>query len=238
MRLRQGDYAQETVYDEDPADAARRWVEQGARSLHIVDLDGARQGRPANSATIRRMVAAAAVPCQLGGGLRCGDHVREALDWGIERVVIGTRALEDREWFGRLCRRHPGRILLGIDAKNGLAATDGWQATSAVTALELARRFQDLPLAGLVCTDISRDGMLEGPNLAALAELVAAAAVPVIASGGMTTVEDIRRVRQAGAAGCIIGRALYEGRLNLAAAMAAAERDENNGGPAVDGHGR
>jgi phosphoribosylformimino-5-aminoimidazole carboxamide ribotide isomerase len=216
VRLRQGDYAQETVFDADPAAAARRWAGQGARYLHLVDLDGARAGRPVNGASVRAIVGAAGVPCQLGGGLRTTADVAAALSWGVERVVIGTRALKDPDGFRDLCDRFPGKIVLGIDARSGRVATEGWLEESTTPALDLARRCADWPLAALVYTDIGRDGMLEGANVEAMAGMAAAVPLPVIASGGVTTLEDIRRLAQAGLAGCIVGRALYEGRLDLA----------------------
>jgi phosphoribosylformimino-5-aminoimidazole carboxamide ribotide isomerase len=219
VRLRQGDYQQETVFGADPAALARRWVDQGARYLHVVDLDGAREGRPVNGASIRAIVQAAGRPCQLGGGLRTEEHIAEALSWGVERVVIGTRALKDPGWFEGLCRRHPGKIVLGIDARDGRVATEGWLEVSECPALELARRCAAWPLAAVVYTDIRRDGMLQGPNVPALAELAAAVPLPVIASGGVTTLDDIRRLAGLGLAGCIVGRALYEGRLDLAEAI-------------------
>ncbi len=219
VRLRQGDYSQETVFGEDPAATARGWVEQGATFLHLVDLDGAKEGQPVNGASIRRIVQSAGVPCQLGGGLRSEEHIREALDWGVERVIIGSRALRDPAWFEDVCRRFPGRIVLGVDAKDGQVATDGWLNVSQCGALDLARHCQGWPLAALVYTDIARDGMLQGPNVPALAAMIAAVAWPVIASGGVTTLGDVLRIKQMGAAGCIVGRALYEGRIDLRQAM-------------------
>jgi phosphoribosylformimino-5-aminoimidazole carboxamide ribotide isomerase len=219
VRLRQGDYAQETVFGADPAAMAQRWVQQGATFLHLVDLDGARAGHPVNGDSVRRIVAAAGVPCQLGGGLRTEADIEEALGWGVERAVIGTRALEAPGWLETVSRRYPGKIVLGIDAKQGLVATAGWLNVSSCSAVELARRCGHWPLAALVYTDISRDGMLAGPNLGALKELAAAVPLPVIASGGVTTMEDIRRLRELNLAGCIIGRALYEGHLDLSAVL-------------------
>jgi len=224
VRLRQGDYAQETVFGADPAAMARRWVEQGAVYLHIVDLDGARAGRPVNGDSVRRIVQAAGVPCQLGGGLRTEADVAEALGWGVDRIVLGTRALQDPAWCERVCRLHPGRVALGIDARQGRVATEGWQHLSERSSLDLARTCATWPLAALIYTDISRDGMLEGPNVEATAELAAAVSVPVIASGGVTTLDDIARLARCGLAGCIIGRALYEGRLDLAAAISCTQR--------------
>lgn len=222
VRLRQGDYDQETVFGDDPPAVARRWVAAGAEYLHLVDLDGAKLGRPVNGDAVQAIVAAAGVPCQLGGGLRTEEHVQQALAWGVARVILGTRALQDPQWMESLCRRYAGRVVLGIDAKDGKVATAGWLDVSECEALDLARRCASWPLAALVYTDISKDGMLEGPNLEALREVIAAVPLPVLASGGVTTLEDVRQVRRAGAAGCIIGRALYEGKLNLEAALQAA----------------
>ena len=215
VRLRQGDYQQETIFGADLAAMARRWVDDGATFLHIVDLDGAKEGRPVNGPSIRAIVAAGRVPCQLGGGLRSEDDIREVLSWGVQRVVIGTRALQAPGWLQRMTTLFPGKIVLGIDAKDGRVATQGWLEVSDQSALELAASLSHLPLAALVYTDISRDGMLQGANVQAMAEMCAATSLPVIASGGVTTVEDIRQLAALPLAGCIVGRALYEGRLNL-----------------------
>jgi phosphoribosylformimino-5-aminoimidazole carboxamide ribotide isomerase len=228
VRLRQGDYAQETVFGADPADMARRWVGQGATYLHLVDLDGARQGHPVNGDSVRRIVGATGVPCQLGGGLRNEQHITDALGLGVERVILGTRALLDPAWCENMCRRYPGRICLGIDARQGRVAIQGWERDSQQSALELARECADWPLAALIYTDISRDGMLEGPNIEATVELAAAVAVPVIASGGVTTLEDVSRLAHRGLSGCIIGRALYEGRIDLGAALKLVQGERTN----------
>jgi phosphoribosylformimino-5-aminoimidazole carboxamide ribotide isomerase len=222
VRLRQGDYSQETVFGSDPAAMARRWVNYGATYLHLVDLDGAKLGHPVNGDSVRRIVNAAGVPCQLGGGLRTETDIELALSWAVERVIVGTKALKDPAWLERVCRRFPEQIVLGIDARNGLVATQGWLDVSERPAIDLARQCADLPLAALVYTDISRDGMLEGPNLDALAEMARTVPQPVIASGGVTTLEDVRRLADIGLPGCIIGRALYEGRLDLREAMSVA----------------
>jgi phosphoribosylformimino-5-aminoimidazole carboxamide ribotide isomerase len=227
VRLRQGDYAQETVFGDDPAAMARRWVGEGAAWLHIVDLDGARAGRPINTDSIRAIVAAAGVPCQLGGGLRSEEHIAQALELGVARVVVGTRALQDPDWLEGLCGRYPGRVALGLDVRQGRVATSGWLEVSETTALELTRRVGRLPLAALIYTDISRDGMLQGPNIAALAELASQAPLPVIASGGIATRDDVCRLAQLGLAGCIIGRALYEGRLRLREVISIAGHQES-----------
>jgi phosphoribosylformimino-5-aminoimidazole carboxamide ribotide isomerase len=221
VRLRQGDYAQETIFGSDPAAMARHWMSQGATYLHLVDLDGAREGRPINGACVQAVVTAAGIPCQLGGGLRTEPDIAEVLNWGVQRIVIGTRALKDPAWFQEVCNRFPGKIILGIDARHGRVATDGWLQDSERLTLELARHFQTLPLAALVYTDIDRDGMLEGPNFEALAELKNAVDLPVIASGGISTLKDIRGLAQLGLAGCIVGRALYENKINLREAIQA-----------------
>jgi phosphoribosylformimino-5-aminoimidazole carboxamide ribotide isomerase len=215
VRLRQGDYAQETVFGTDPAAIARHWVEEGATYLHLVDLDGAKEGRPVNGDSVRAIVKASGVPCQLGGGLRTRDHIAEARSWGVDRVIIGTRALQSPQWLEQMCAEFPGMIVLGIDAKGGRVATQGWLDVSDMAALELARTLAALPLAALVYTDISRDGMMQGANVEAMAEMTAAVPIPVIASGGVTSLDDVRRLADAGLAGCIIGRALYEGQLHL-----------------------
>jgi phosphoribosylformimino-5-aminoimidazole carboxamide ribotide isomerase len=232
VRLRQGDYDRETVFDDDPAAAARRWVGRGAEWLHLVDLDGAREGRPVNGPSIGAVVAAAGVPCQLGGGLRAAEHIEQALGWGVARVVIGTRALRDPEWGAAVCRRFPGRVAVGIDAKQGRVAVAGWRETSEVTALDLARRCAAWKPAAIVYTDVGRDGMLEGPNVAATAELAAAVDVPVFASGGVTTLDDVASLLGRGLAGCVVGRALYEGRLDLAAAIALGKKEGPTCAPA------
>jgi phosphoribosylformimino-5-aminoimidazole carboxamide ribotide isomerase len=222
VRLRQGDYNQETVFGDDPAEMARRWVEQGASRLHLVDLDGARDGTLANRHAVAAILAAVDIPCQLGGGVRDEEAVRQLLVLGLSRLVIGTRAIKEPEWFARMCRNFPKQLALGIDAREGLAATDGWLETSRTPAVELARRFASLPLAAIVYTDIAKDGMMEGPNFAAMEEMVRTVDVPVIASGGVTTADDVANLARRGLAGCIIGRALYEGSLNLVDALEAA----------------
>jgi phosphoribosylformimino-5-aminoimidazole carboxamide ribotide isomerase len=219
VRLRQGDYARETVFNDDPVAVARHWVEQGAEQLHLVDLDGARDGKLTNIEAIRAIARAVTVPCQLGGGLRTEAHLQQAFALGIQRLVMGTRALKAPEWFSEMVRKHPGRLLLGLDAKNGRVATDGWLEVAECRAVDLARRFENLPLASIIYTDIQRDGMMQGPNLVALGEMVRATPLPVIASGGITTLEDIRQLTKLPLAGCIVGRALYEGTLNLAEAI-------------------
>jgi phosphoribosylformimino-5-aminoimidazole carboxamide ribotide isomerase len=225
VRLRQGDFEQETVFGGDPAATALRWVRQGATFLHIVDLDGARQGRPVNGASVREIIAASDVPCQLGGGIREEADIIEALSQGVTRVIIGTKALQDPAWCEAMCRKYPGRVALGLDARGGRVATQGWLQTSDQTAIELARRCANWPLAAIIYTDIGKDGMLAGPADESTAEVAASVSIPVIASGGITTVEDVARLAGRGIAGCIIGRALYEGRIELPAALEVARKE-------------
>jgi phosphoribosylformimino-5-aminoimidazole carboxamide ribotide isomerase len=222
VRLRQGDYGQETVFGDDPAAMARHWVGLGAKCLHLVDLDGAREGRPVNLASVRSIVEAVDVPCELGGGIRNEESIHRLLDAGLRRLVIGTLALREPDWFREMCRKYPERLVLGIDARGGRVATEGWLATSDVAAGELAERFADEPIAALIYTDIAADGMMAGPNVAAMAAMRAAVRWPVVASGGVTTRDDVARLAAVPMAGCIIGRALYEGTLTLAEALAAA----------------
>jgi phosphoribosylformimino-5-aminoimidazole carboxamide ribotide isomerase len=223
VRLRQGDYQQETVFAEDPAAVARQFAAAGARHLHIVDLEGAREGLPINLPAVQNILDAIDIECELGGGIRDEQSICELLDFGLNRLVIGTSAITDPDWFRRVCREFPGKLVLGIDARDGLAATDGWLSTSQVTAFDLARSFGDEPLAAIIYTDIATDGMMRGPNVEAMAQMQSAVSLPVVASGGVTTVADVDRLAGAGLAGCIIGRALYEGTLRLADALRVAE---------------
>lgn len=223
VRLRQGDYAQETHYGDDPAAMAQRWVAEGAERLHLVDLDGAKDGTTANREAVARIVAAVSVPCELGGGIRDEAVIDDYLQLGVRRLVVGTRALREPDWFRGVCRARPGVMVLGVDARNGKVATDGWLQTSDTEATDLVRRLAGEPLAGVVYTDIARDGMMQGPNLEAMAAMNDSAPFPVIASGGVTSQEDVRRLAELGLSGCIIGRALYEGTLTLANALAAAD---------------
>jgi len=222
VRLRQGDYRRETIYGQDPAAMARHWLNLGAQRLHLVDLDGARDGKPANLDCIRSIVQAVGVPCELGGGIRTEESIVELLDMGLERLVIGTLALREPDWFRRMCRKYPGRLVLGIDARGGRVATEGWLSTSEMEAIELADCFRGEPIAALVYTDIAADGMMTGPNVEAVRAMQAAVEWPVVASGGVTTKEDVARLAAVPLAGCIIGRALYEGTLALPEALAAA----------------
>jgi phosphoribosylformimino-5-aminoimidazole carboxamide ribotide isomerase len=222
VRLRQGDYDQETIFGDDPAAMARHWVDEGAEYLHLVDLDGARDGKPANLAGVAAILSAVNIPCELGGGIRDEATIAELLDLGLSRLVVGTKALREPDWFRQMCRRFPGQLVLGIDARDGHVATDGWLETSSVRATELAQQFNSEPVAAIVYTDIAVDGMLCGPNLESLAEMRDAVSLPVIASGGVHTAKDVAALARLAVAGCIIGRALYERTIQLRAALAAA----------------
>jgi phosphoribosylformimino-5-aminoimidazole carboxamide ribotide isomerase len=219
VRLRQGDFDQEIVFGDDPAAMAARWESEGAGRIHLVDLDGAKTGRPVNVEAVRQVVSRVRVPCQLGGGIRDESTIAAWLEQGLDRVVVGTQALRDPDWFGRMARVYPGRLLLGLDARDGRVAAQGWLEVSSIAALALAQEFDPLPLAGIIYTDIARDGTLEGPNLGAIAALAQTVRTPVIASGGVGSLEDLQRLATLPIAGCIVGRALYEGRFSLAEAL-------------------
>lgn len=220
VRLMQGDYARETVYSEDPAATARAWADAGARVLHVVDLDGAASGRPANLDTLKSIRAAIRGTIQYGGGLRDDDAVDAALEAGADRVVLGTALVSNPEWVERLAERLHGRIVVGIDSRDGRVATEGWKATTSVTTADLVARANGLGVGWGLFTDIERDGTLGGPNVEALVDIVRAAKFGVLASGGVATIEDVEAVKAAGAAGAIVGRALYTGQLDLQAALA------------------
>lgn len=220
VRLQQGDYDRETVFGDNPAAQALAFVEQGAKHLHLVDLDGARDGRLVNLEAIRAIVSSVSIPCELGGGVRDESAIEQLLGLGLSRVVIGTKALREPEWFRAMVRRFPGRLALGVDARDGMVATHGWLETSKTRAIDLANQFTGEPVAAVIMTDIATDGMLQGPNLAALDEFRRAVPLPVIASGGVTRASDVSDLKRIGVAGCIIGRALYEGRLTLGDALA------------------
>jgi phosphoribosylformimino-5-aminoimidazole carboxamide ribotide isomerase len=222
VRLQQGDYGRETVFGDDPAAMARHWKDQGADRLHLVDLDGAKDGIPANLASVRAILQAVDLPCELGGGIRSEEAIRLLLDAGLTRLVIGTLAIKQPDWFRQMVRQFPGTLVLGIDARNGYVATDGWLETSQMAAVDLARGFSREPVAAIVYTDIATDGMLSGPNLTAMAQMQAAVDIPVVASGGVANAQDVARLAAIPMAGCIIGRALYEGTVSLPDALRAA----------------
>jgi phosphoribosylformimino-5-aminoimidazole carboxamide ribotide isomerase len=224
VRLHQGDYNQVTTFSEDPLTQALEWQRQGARRLHLVDLDGARQGVPVNDEAVRAITAALAIPVQLGGGVRTLERAEQLLALGLDRVILGTLAVEEPELVCRLAERHPGRIVVGIDARDGLVATRGWLTDSALPATEVAQRFDQSGVAALITTDIATDGTLAGPNLPFLRGMAQASSLPVIASGGVGSLADLLSLLSLaplGVSGVVIGRALYDGRVDLAEALQA-----------------
>jgi phosphoribosylformimino-5-aminoimidazole carboxamide ribotide isomerase len=223
VRLQQGDMARATVFNRDPAAQARAFEQQGFEYLHVVDLDGAFAGKPMNAAAVERILAAVKVPVQLGGGIRDRAMIDAWLGRGVTRVIIGTAAVRDPALVIDAARSHPGRIAVGLDARDGMVAIEGWAKTSALAAVDIARRFEDAGVAAVIYTDVNRDGMLEGLNLDATIALADKTSVPVIASGGLASLADVRALlapRAQKLAGAIAGRALYDGRLDAAAALA------------------
>ncbi len=228
VRLRQGDYAQETVFGDDPAAMAKRWADDGAARLHLVDLDGAKAGRPVNIDALRAIARAVSIPCEIGGGIRDDESLKLILEEiGLDRAIVGTAALKQPDWFRAAVERYPGRVALGLDARNGMVATAGWLDVSQTPAEELALQFKGLPLAAVIYTNIANDGMMQGLDAGTLRDLehLADQGLPVIASGGVTTLADVEQLlaihrRQPQLVGAIIGRAIYEGVIKVADAVA------------------
>jgi phosphoribosylformimino-5-aminoimidazole carboxamide ribotide isomerase len=225
VRLEQGRMDAETVFSDDPAAMAARWVEEGAALIHLVDLDGAVAKSPRNLPAVRAIVGRIAVPVQLGGGVRDLDTIRFYMDEGVQKIVIGTEAVRNPRLVEEACRLFPGRIVVGIDARHGMVAIEGWTEVTQTPATELARRFENCGVAAINFTDIARDGMETGPNIEATRLIAEAVAIPVVASGGVSSLDDIRRLMQLepwGVVGVITGKALYTGRLSLREALAVA----------------
>ena len=223
VRLEQGDMARATVFNLDPVAQARSFATQGFEYLHVVDLDGAFAGKPMNAHAVEAMLKALSIPVQLGGGIRDLKTIEAWLAKGISRVIIGTAAVRDPELVKDAARKFPGRVAVGLDARDGKVAVDGWAETSEVTALEIAQRFEDAGVAAIVFTDIARDGLLKGLNLDATIALAERISIPVIASGGLASIDDVKALLAPSAkklAGAIAGRAVYDGRLDPAAALA------------------
>jgi len=236
VRLIQGRMQDETVYSDDPEAVARRWAEAGARLLHVVDLDAAIQGTPCNQGCIRRIIRAAGVPVQVGGGMRDIKAVEACLAMGAHRVVIGTAATQDMNFLRNLCRVHPNRIAVGIDARQGRVATHGWTRTTDIRAVDLGRQVEEAGAAALVFTDIHRDGMQTGPNIEETRRLAEAVRIPVIASGGVGTLEHVQALlplTAVGVIGVITGKALYSGSLRFEDAMALGSEKADSPGPFV-----
>jgi phosphoribosylformimino-5-aminoimidazole carboxamide ribotide isomerase len=226
VRLLRGDMNAETVYGNDPVAMGRRWVAEGARYLHVVDLEGAVQGRPANAQAINALCAALPIPIQVGGGIRSVQRAEALLAAGVDCVIFGTMALTSPETVGEACRQFPGHVAVGIDVRDGKVAVQGWTESSELTAIELAARMEQLGVVRIIYTDISRDGTQEGVNVAATRALAESLRIPVIASGGVGSLADIEAVlpcREAGVEGVIVGRALYTGAVRLPEAIARAE---------------
>lgn len=224
VRLYQGDYNQAQTFGENPVSVARQWADQGATRLHVVDLDGAKLGEPSNLGVIEAIVRAIEIPVQVGGGLRTLDNIADVLKTGVQQVILGTIAVEQPTLVTQACQEFPGQIIAGIDARNGKVATRGWLETSEVEATELAGRMASQGVAAIIYTDIHRDGTLKGPNLAALRSLATAISVPVIASGGVSSLTDLlslSALEPLGVTGTIVGRALYTGDVSLKEALRA-----------------
>lgn len=226
VRLRQGRMEDATVYSDDPVAMALHWQALGAQRLHLVDLDGAFAGRPENREVIKAICAAVSIPVQIGGGIREASVLAEYLAVGVRWCIVGTRAVREPDWVGELCHEFPGSIIVGIDARGGTVATEGWAEQTGVSAIELARRFEDAGVVGIIYTDIDRDGMLTGINLYETVALAEAVGIPVYASGGLSSLDDIRALARAAAAcsgrllGAVSGRALYEGAFEFGEAQA------------------
>ena len=224
VRLYQGDYEKSQIFNENPAEVAQKWVEQGATRLHVVDLDGAKVGKTSNLVAIEAIVKAVSVPIQVGGGLRDRTSVAQLLNLGVQRTILGTVAVENPDLVSELANEFPDQIVVGIDARNGKVATRGWLETSEVAAIDLAQDMVERGAAAIIYTDIHRDGTLSGPNLEALRELANAIVIPVIASGGVSSLTDLLSLlslESLGVTGAIVGRAIYTGDVNLKEAIQA-----------------
>lgn len=222
VRLKQGDMSDSTTFGEDPAAMARRWVDAGARRLHLVDLNGAFAGKPVNAEAVEAILSAIDVPAQLGGGIRDMATIAMWLEKGLSRVILGTVAVENPALVREAARAFPGKVAVGIDARKGRVATKGWATETDILVTDLARSFEDAGVAAIIYTDIDRDGAMQGPNIDATKALARAVSIPVIASGGVSRMEDLLALRDTGViAGAISGRALYDGAIDLATALAA-----------------
>lgn len=222
VRLEQGEMNRDTVFSDNPAQQALKWQEAGAELLHLVDLDGAFAGIPKNKAAIEAIIKAIRIPAQLGGGIRDIATIEAYLSLGLSRVIIGTAAQRNPELVIEACQKFPGRIVVGIDAKNGMVAVQGWAELTDISAVDLARKFEDCGVAAIIYTDISRDGMMGGPNLEATRALAEAISIPVIASGGVSSLKDIENlmaIEASGVTGAITGKAIYTGAINLREAI-------------------
>ncbi|MDB9822401.1 1-(5-phosphoribosyl)-5-[(5-phosphoribosylamino)methylideneamino]imidazole-4-carboxamide isomerase [Deltaproteobacteria bacterium] len=222
VRLQQGQMSKETVYSDVPEEMAIKWCDDGAERLHLVDLDGAVEGRPVNGNIIKNIVNAVPIPIQLGGGIRDLQTIKSYLELGVNQIILGTVAYKDPEFVATACEKFPGRVILGIDARDGLVAVEGWTEETDTSPIEMAKKYEPMGISAIIYTDIRRDGMGTGPNIEATKDLAEAIDVPVIASGGISGIEDVEKVlslKEYGVTAMITGKALYEGTLNLANAV-------------------
>lgn len=221
VRLIQGEYDKKITYKDDPVAQAKEFFDAGAQWLHVVDLDGAKQGRPVNADVVADIAKQVPMKIELGGGIRDEAAIITMLEAGVTRLILGSSAIKQFDWFSQMAQKYPDRLVLGLDARGANLATEGWLDQGSQTVLDFARQAADLPLAAIVYTDISKDGMLDGPNVERTKQLAEAVDIPIVAAGGVTTVDDIKTLKAAGIAGAVIGRALYEGTITLIEAIEA-----------------
>jgi phosphoribosylformimino-5-aminoimidazole carboxamide ribotide isomerase len=224
VRLKQGDYSQQITYDVEPMEVAASYAKAGAKWMHVIDLDGAKEGKPVQLELLTKLASASGLQVQIGGGIRTADDIQRLFQAGAARAVIGTRAMQDWDWFTKLVHdpHYAGKITLALDAKDGIVATHGWTETSSIQAIDIAKKVKGWPLAAILYTDVAKDGMLTGPNFEQTRQLAEATDVPVIASGGVGSIEHIRTLTTLPVWGAIVGRSLYEGKVDLAEAIAIA----------------
>jgi len=221
VRLIQGEYDKQITYKDNPVEQAREFADAGAEWLHVVDLDGAKLGKPCNADVVAEIAAKVSLKIELGGGIRDEEAITTMLDAGVTRLILGSSAVKQFDWFCEMANKYPGRLVLGLDARGSTVATEGWLQQGGYEILDFAKKAADLPLAAIVYTDISKDGMLAGPNIDRTKQLVEAVDLPIVAAGGVTTVDNIKSLKTANVAGAIIGRALYEGTITLVDALEA-----------------
>ncbi|MHC5199229.1 MAG: 1-(5-phosphoribosyl)-5-[(5-phosphoribosylamino)methylideneamino]imidazole-4-carboxamide isomerase [Planctomycetota bacterium] len=224
VRLIQGEYNKKITYKDDPVAQAKEFCDAGAEWLHIVDLDGAKLGKPMNAEVVARIAKEVPMKIELGGGVRNEEAIIQLLEAGVTRLILGSSAIKQFDWFTEMSQKYPQRLVLGLDARGSNLATEGWLDQGSQSILDFAKQAADLPLAAIIYTDISKDGMLDGPNVERTKQLVEAVNLPIVAAGGVTTVEDIKTLKTAGIAGAIIGRALYEGSITLTEALEAEKK--------------
>lgn len=226
VRLIQGQYHRQITYEDDPVKQARMFQSDGAQWLHVVDLDGAKLGKCINAGVVASIAKEVSMKIELGGGIRDEEAILKMLDAGVTRLILGSSAIKQFKWFTEMARKYPGRLVLGLDARGSTVATEGWLQQGTQTVLDIAKQAADLPIDAIIYTDISKDGMLAGPNIERTKQLIEAVDIPIIAAGGVTTVKDVKTLKAANVAGAIIGRALYEGTITLKEALRAAKNDD------------